>query len=258
MKLEDKIKNIIDNSGGDISVVFKNLKNNYCININENKVFPSASTIKLVIMATFLKKVRDGLVKLEDNIVLLNSHKCGGDGILKELNEGHIFTYKEIITFMIIISDNTATNILIDFLGMDEINSMAESLNLKHTRIKRKMMDSEAVKQGMDNFTTAKDLASFLTLLYNKEIINENYSYIMLEILKRQQVKGRLDLYLPEDLCIAHKTGDLDRLEHDVGIVYTKNINYIICVLTSNIDNKNGREFIGRISKQIYDNVINS
>ena len=80
----------------------------------------------------------------------------------------------------------------------------------------------------------------------------------MLDILKRQQVGGRLNLYLPDEILIAHKTGDLDKLEHDVGIVYHPKQNYIICVLTKdNSTNKDGRETIGAISKVVFDMIEN-
>ncbi|MBE6064593.1 serine hydrolase [Coprococcus sp. MSK.21.13] len=224
--------------------------------INEYMVFPSASTIKLLIMARIMKEVKEKKRNLEDKIILKDVYKCGGDGILKELNDGHIFTLKEVITLMIIVSDNTATNILIDMIGMDNINCMGKELGLTNTELRRKMMDSEAVKMGRENVTTAKDLSCILEMIYNRQLVDCEYSDIMLDILKKQQVTGRLDLYLPEDILIAHKTGDLDNLEHDVGIVYHPRGNYLICVLTKNVStNKYGREIIGEISQKVYNNI---
>jgi beta-lactamase class A len=219
-------------------------------------MFPSASTIKLVILAALMNEISKDTMKLNHTITLLNMHKCGGDGVLKELNEGHKFTLYEIAKLMIILSDNTAANILIDILSMEKINQMAKKLGMRSTKLNRKMMDSEAAKLGKENVTTAKDLCHLLELIYRGKVINKEYSKIILEILLKQQLGGRLNLYLHEDVVIAHKTGDLDKLEHDVGIVYNYPNDYILCVLTKNLrTNKDGREIIGKISLEVYKNI---
>lgn len=255
--LEERIRNYILKQSGNVAVVVKDLKNNNEIKINENLVFPSASTIKISIMSELFNKVHDGFLKLDDTIEITEAMKTGGDGILKELKCGHKFTLDEICTLMIIVSDNMATNILINLLGMDNINNAISRLNLRSTKLQRKMMDSQAAKEGRENLITAHDFARILELIYNGKNINEKYSSMMLNILKRQQVRGRLDLYLPEEVVIAHKTGDLDNLEHDGGIVYLPDKEYIICVLTNKTgSNKEGREIIGNISKMVYDEMI--
>lgn len=256
--LESKIRNYIDTQKGNIAVVVKDLKTGEEIKINENRVFPSASTIKILIMSELFNKINEGALDFYDTVEIKESMRTGGDGILKELEPGHKFTLKELATLMIIVSDNMATNILISLLSMNKINSTIQKLELSNTKLQRMMMDSQAAKEGRENFITASDLAKVLELIYNGENINKKYSDIMLDILKRQQVRGRLDLYLPEDTVIAHKTGDLDNLEHDVGIVYLTEKEYIICVLTNETKtNKDGREIIGMISKMVYDNMMN-
>ncbi len=252
--LEKRIRSFMETQKGNIAVVIKNLKTREEIKINEKQVFPSASTIKLAIMSELLNKVNEGIIKLDDSIELTEAMKTGGDGVLKELNIGHKFTLEEIMILMIIVSDNTATNILIDLLGMNNINAAIETLGLKNTRLQRKMMDSQAAREGKENLITAEDLAYLLELIYTGRNINNKYSDMMVNIMKRQQVKGRLDLYLPDDIVVAHKTGDLDCLEHDAGIVYLPKNHYIICVLTNETTtNKDGREIIGKISKLAYD-----
>ena len=252
--LENKIKGFLRDVDGNVAVVIKNFNNGEIIQINQDYIFPSASTIKLVIMSELLKQVKENKLSINETIVITDKMITGGDGILKELNVGHRFTLGEIMTLMIIISDNTATNLLIDIVGMDNVNRMAQELGLKRTKLQRKMMDSVAVKYGRENYTSAQDMLNILELTYKGENIDGYYSKMMLDILKRQQVGGRLNLYLPENTVIAHKTGDLDRLEHDVGIVYLPNCEYIICVLTNETkSNKDGREIIGNISKLVYD-----
>lgn len=257
MDLKKKIESIIDSTEANVGVAIKDLNSQDLVLINEEKIFPSASLIKLFILAEACKQVRDGKIKLSEEVTLTDEVKVGGDGILKELNSGHNFTIEELLTLMIILSDNTATNIVIDLISMEFVNNFIKGLGLNSTILQRKMMDSEAVKANKDNFTSGKDVLTILDLLYRGELINEEASTFMIDILKRQQVKGRLDLYLPEDVIIAHKTGDLDYLEHDVGIVYLENNPYIICVLTDeNISNKDGREIIGKISKIVYETFL--
>lgn len=254
MNLKNKIEEIISEYKGNVGVAVENLNTGENIMINEDMVLPSASTIKLVVMSEILKEVKSGNHNLDEIIKLKNEMKTDGDGILKELNSGHGFTLNEIITLMIIISDNTAANILIDMAGMKNVNKMAEQLGMANTKLQRRMMDSAAAKAGRENITCAKDMYHLLKLIYEGKNIDEEYSGIMLNILKRQQVAGRLNLYLPDNIIIAHKTGDLNRLEHDVGIVYLPDCAYIICVLTNETEtNKDGREIIGKISKTVYD-----
>lgn len=258
MDLYTHINDIINKSIGDIGVVIERIDNSISININinEDMIFPSASTIKLVIMAAVMDEVKKGKISFDDKILLTKDRLCGGDGILKEFDIEHEFTLKEIMTLMIIISDNTATNILIDLIGMQNINNIAVEMGLEFTRLRRKMMDSQAVNEGRENTTTPKEMSKILRYIYDGKFIDEYYSKIALDILKRQQVGGRLTLYMPEDIVVAHKTGDLDKLEHDVGIVYHNFSDYIICVLTKNLDtNKNGREIIGEISRITYENI---
>ncbi len=255
MDLRKRIESIIDSTEANVGVAIKDLNNQDVILINKERIFPSASLIKLFILTEVCRQVKEDKIKLSKEITLTDKVKVDGDGILKELNSGHKFTIEELLTLMIILSDNTATNIIIDLIGMEAINNLIKSLGFNSTILQRKMMDSEAVKANKENYTNANDTLNLLDLLYRGELIDEESSAFMIDILKRQQVKGRLDLYLSEDVPIAHKTGDLDYLEHDVGIVYLQNNPYIICVLTDeNVSNKDGRDIIGKISKIVYEN----
>ena len=129
--LEEKIRNYIKTQKGNVAVAVKDLKSNMKIRINGDMEFPSASTIKVFIMSELFNKINEGAYKLDDKIEITEEMKTDGDGILKELNCGHKFTIKEICTLMIILSDNMATNILINMLGMDNINSNIKNFGMK-------------------------------------------------------------------------------------------------------------------------------
>lgn len=255
--LEQKIRAFLDNQEGSISVVVKSFFDERQFSIDADSVYRSASTIKVFIMSELFRQVKEGLLSLSETMILTDAMLTGGDGILKELKPGHSFTLEEICTLMIILSDNMATNILIDRLGMENINAQIARLGMKKSSLQRKMMDSEAVKAGLNNYTTAAEFAAVLESIYRRENVDAESSEKMLDILKRQQVRGRLDLALPEELVIAHKTGDLDNLEHDGGIVFLENKPYLICVLTENVrSNRDGREIIGEISKMVYEEFL--
>ncbi|MDN5317916.1 MAG: beta-lactamase class [Thermoanaerobacterium sp.] len=257
MSLYDDIKGFVNSTDGNIGVSIKNLKTGERIDVNEEMMFPSASTIKILIMAQIYKMAKEGYIRLTDNIVLSDFMKTAGSGILYQLNSKHKFTIEELITLMIIISDNTAANVLIDIADMKNINRMAEDLGMLHTKIQRKMMDFEAAKSGKDNYTCPKDMTHLLELIHDGKVVDEEYSNMMLDILKKQQDLGRLDLYLPDDVLIAHKPGELKLLEHDVGIVFLENCQYIISVMTNNLStNLDGRKAIGKISKMVYDEYV--
>ena len=250
-----EIEKIISQVEGSVCINFYDLNKNNGFSVNGDKKVLSASMIKLLILAELMKKIFENKFSLSDTVMMANFMKIGGDGVLKELNTGHHFTLKELATLMIIVSDNQATNILIDFLGMENINQLGKELDLKETFLGRKMMDAEARKKGYDNYTCADDISLLLKLIYQEKLINKEASQLMLDILLRQQQGERLQRYLPSDIKIAHKCGDLDNLENDGGIIWLGDRAYILVVLTNGMPNLQCKQTIGKISKFIYDKM---
>ena len=240
---------------GKVCINFYDLNKNNGFSVNGDKKVLSASMIKLLILAELMKKIFENKFSLSDTVMMANFMKIEGDGVLKELNTGHHFTLKELATLMIIISDNQATNILIDFLGMENINLLGKELGLKESFLGRKMMDAEARKKGYDNYTCADDISLLLKLIYQEKLINKEASQLMLDILLRQQQGERLQRYLPSDIKIAHKCGDLDNLENDGGIIWLGDRAYILVVLTNGMPNLQCKQTIGKISKFVYDKM---
>ena len=250
-----EIEKIISQVEGSVCINFYDLNKNNGFSVNGDKKVLSASMIKLLILAELMKKIFENKFSLSDTVMIANFMKTGGDGVLKELNTGHHFTLKELATLMIIVSDNQATNILIDFLGMENINQLGKELDLKETFLGRKMMDAEARKKGYDNYTCADDISLLLKLIYQEKLINKEASQLMLDILLRQQQGERLQRYLPSDIKIAHKCGDLDNLENDGGIIWLGDRAYILVVLTNGMPNLQCKQTIGKISKFVYDKM---
>lgn len=251
--LKKELEKIIGENDAEIAVLVENLNTEEIVfNYNEDRIFPSASLIKIPIMLEALNKADNLEMPLLNKIKIKKSDKVDFSVITEQnLTE---CSFLKLITWMIISSDNTATNILIDYLGMDNINNKIKSLGMKNTKLQRKMMDFNAIKEGRNNTTTLKDMWSIMKGLYKGEIINKEISKKALDIMKNQRDNSLLKRYILENVNLANKTGELDNLNHDVGIFYTKPANYFIGVLVNNANsNREASKIIGSISKRVYD-----
>jgi beta-lactamase class A len=208
-------------------------------------------------MAEIIHQVRDGKLDLQRRIVVKAEDKVPYS-ILTLLETGNNYSLQDLITLMIIQSDNTAANILIDMAGMDHVNRLCGDLDLPDTFLQRKMMDWKAREAGRENYTTASDMAWFLELLYLGEIFDQASSTYMIEILKKQMENSMMRLYIPDDTIIAHKSGELDGIAHEAGIVYHEKGDYLFVVLTWNaLTNNDARQTIGQISRNVYNYFVN-
>ena len=253
---KNQIEKIISNVEAQVCVSFYDLDLKKSFSINGDKKVLSASLIKILIMATVMKNIKENTLSLENKISITENMKTNGDGILKELSAEHKFSIKELITLMIILSDNQATNILIDIVGMENINILAQELELKQTVLERKMMDNVARENGKDNYCCADDIALLLKMIFEKNLVDEKSSDLMLEILLKQQQGERFQRYLPDDIKIAHKCGDLKNVENDAGIIWTRSKKYILVVLVSFVKNNlEAKQIIGEISRYIYEKM---
>ena len=217
---------------------------------NSSEQFRAASLIKLPILWTYLIEVAENKINPQMQFAITSSSKVLGTGVLKDLDCGNKFTLEELATIMITESDNIATNILIDILGFDLINSQIITLGMKSTHLQRKMQDFDSASQGRDNLTTAKDIAIFLHTVIDGVSINDNISLAAYKILKSQNLNSKLPKFIPDDIEIAHKTGDLPKLEHDVGILSRDNRKIIVVALADDlIDNTEGVEYCQQVGK---------
>ena len=251
--LSELICDAFDPTKMNCALVVKNLKTGESAAWNENRRVPSASLIKLPIMVEVMRQARAGRLSLEQRISVASADKVPFS-ILTLLETGNSYSLRDLITLMIIQSDNTAANLLIDRAGSDRINQGLAQLGLPGTVLQRKMMDSAARAAGRENFTTAADMARLLELLYRGAVVDAAGSAWMLEIMKNQLNNSMMMQQLPDDTVVAHKTGDLAGISHDVGIVYREDFAYILAVLVWDArTNCDARLAIGRISRAVYD-----
>jgi beta-lactamase class A len=236
--------------------VIKNLKTAECASYNENEIVPSASLIKIYVMAEILRQVKEGKLSLKQRILVKEADKVPYS-ILTLLETSNDYSLKDLLTLMIVQSDNTAANILIDMAGVAEINKFISGLNFKNTILRRKMMDMSARKAGQENLTTASDMARFIELLYLGEVLDQENSTYMIDIMKEQLDNSMIRLYIPDQTVIAHKTGELDYLAHEAGIVFHENGDFIFVIMVWDaVSNNFARQSIGKISKIVYEYFV--
>lgn len=252
MLKEEILKSLIDIEL-DYSIYVKNLKSGLVCNINSDKKVPSASIIKLYIMAAAFKCAEENKISLCDRVNVTKDEKVPFS-IVSLLDDKDIFTVKDLITLMIIQSDNTATNKVIDTVKMEYINEFVIQEGFKNTILQRKMMDTVARESGRENYTSAEDTAVLLEKIHIGKLVNKKSSNAMREILVEQLDDSMMRRDLEDELIVAHKTGSLDGIKHDAGIVYAGSSDYIFVMNTWNSANDSyAKKIIGNVSKLVYD-----
>jgi beta-lactamase class A len=204
-------------------------------------------------MLAVFHKADKGLISFDDTVVIGQEDKVPPCGIITFLHEGCILTVKDLCYLMIVISDNTATNLLIkNFAGIDEINTVLASYGIEKTRLNRLLFDEQKKSQGIENYFSPKEIGILLELMEKGELISKKASSCMLEILKNQQINHKIPYYLPDDTLIAHKTGEDEGITHDVGIVYSKSP-FILCFASNNTDIIQAEKTFQKISKWCFE-----
>ena len=284
------------NSKAPLAFGFKDLQTGESIYYHGDEPFPTASQYKMFILAELFRKAYTGECSLSDRYCLTDSIKSGGSGVLDLMKEGLNLTLNDWATLMMILSDNTATNFLFEFTGRDNIKkNVIDALGLKNTKCDWNCSDlldityecrdigfkamyakpvSERPSYHMSKYyactteendqSSPMDSAKLLELLYTGKWVCPEASKGMLDIMKECQTNSRIPKFLPDGVEVAHKTGSLDRLNVDCGIVFTPDHgDYILCLyyngnLSSKEDYDNnphgsvGDEYLAELSRDIY------
>ena len=251
-----KVAGIAGECGGTVSVAVRNIENAADFALNDDVVMSAASVIKVPILVEALRQVRDGTPALNAEFVIEGENRTRGAGVLRYLHSGIKVTFEDLLTLMIIVSDNAATNLVIDLVGMDRVNATMSEMGYPNTLLRRKMMDWEAIEQGRDNVTTAREMADLLARIAKRECLGGEWDEFVLRALSRQQDTRKLGLFLPEDVELANKTGGREGIEHDCGIVTGPGFRYSIAVFTSGAKSPGDAVVaIGRISRAVYEKL---
>ena len=240
---------------GEFSVILKDLKSGKVFYERDSgRHLPSASTIKVLIMIEAFRSSLLGKLDLKKKVIINNDDKVEFS-LISEMNTDQ-YTVRDLILLMMTISDNTATNVLIDIIGIENINNTGAELELEGTILQRKMMDFEAARNGRQNLTMPKDMIKLFEKLYKNEILTPEACSEMLKIMSTVISRDYMIRDLPVEIRCAHKTGELDGLNHDVGIVYTPACDYALGIFATGLkDNVFGRKYVAHLSKEIFDHI---
>lgn len=268
--LQNNIEKIIKSEKGKFAVAFKNLEDGQLILINELEEFHAASTMKTPVMIEAFKKSFENKISLDDTILIKNEFISIVDGSLFKLSSfddsdkktyerigGHL-SLRELIYEMITISSNFATNLVIDYIGHEDINMTMRDLGAQDINVLRGVEDIKAYNKGLNNTTTALDLLKIYENLALGRVINTKLSQKMVDILKDQKYDDIIPKYLPKEIEIAHKDGWVSGTRHDSGIVFINDEKkYVLVLLSKNLEDEiKGADILAKVSLEIYNSLI--
>jgi beta-lactamase class A len=248
-KLGSAIHDVDQNLDGVMGVAIEDLKTGDQFFLHENEVFAQASSIKIAVLATLYDQVQKGKLKLTDLYTVQASDLVPDSDIMGGLTPGVTrITLRGLATMMVAVSDNSATNVLIDRVGMDNVNALLDSRGLSNTRLRRKMMDLQAAKEGRENISTPREMMSLLAAIYRGEVLKHEYLDDFFKVLSTSK-DSWIPRDLPGDLKIANKPGSLEGVRNDSGIVFVEGRPYVICVMTAFLENeRDGEQAISKVS----------
>jgi len=252
-KLDATIQSESRNLDGVLGIYLLDLATNHTISLNADETFPTASTIKIAILAELLHQAQLGKLSLNELHTLQSSDLVGGSGIASALTPGTTrLTLRDVAALMISVSDNSMTNVVIDRIGLDNVNTLLDSLGLTHTRLRRKMMDVKAAAEGRENVATPREITLLLEALYKGKVLNKQFAEGFFNLLSIHK-ESYLPRYLPEALRIANKPGELEGVRNDCGLVFTGKRPYILCAMSTYVRREqDAGDAIARISLAAY------
>ena len=227
--LDVRVRAEISPFKGKVFLFAKNLDTGQTYSFNGDERVRTASTIKIAVMIEAFTRVSEGKAKWTDELVLTKAARYGGSGVLPELADGLRLTFRDCVNLMMVISDNTATNLVLDYLGTDAVNSRMNSLGFKDTRIMRRVGGGGESREGKEpdnerfglGATTPHEMVQILEKLNAGDIVSKTASKEMIDLMKREQVRFAIARTIP-DVPMASKYGALDSLRSCVAIVYSR------------------------------------
>jgi len=252
-KLQDNIAKVDASLDGVLAVAIKDLTSGKEFLLHGDEVMPQASSIKIAVLADLFLQAQRGKVKLTDDYVVRKEDLVSGSDIMLGMTPGVTrLSLRELATSMVAVSDNSATNVLIGRLGMDEINAMLANLGLKSTHLRRKMMDLNAASEGRENVASPREMMTLLEAVYSGKLLNKEMTADFIKILSTHKESSMLQ-GMPDDAVAANKPGELEAVRNDSGIIFIKGRPYILCVMTTYLkDEKDGSAAIRKIAELTY------
>jgi len=212
-------------------------------------VFPQASSIKICVLTELYRQAQQGKLKLTDVYTVNAADLVQDSDIMGGLTPGVTqITLRDLATMMVAVSDNSATNVLIDRVGMDNVNAFLTSQGLTQTRLRRKMMDVKAAAEGRENISTPNEMMKLLESIYRGQVLNKEMTDDFFKVLSTHK-DSWIPRNLPDDLKIANKPGALEGVRNDSGVVFVEKRPFVICIMTTYLRNeRDGEDAISNVS----------
>jgi beta-lactamase class A len=265
--LEARFAPLVKAHKGKVAIAVKHLGIGESYYLNADEPMPTASLIKVAVLVETYQQALDGKVKLTDKVTLHQADKVPGSGILTDhFSDGATFSLRDAVRLMIAFSDNTATNLVLDRVGIREVNKRMEALGLPNTKINAKVFRGSTTsvdpartrKYGLGS-TTAREMATLMEKIQAGHIVSPAARQVMLTHLRKCDDKDRFTRFLPPGTVVAHKTGSVNDARTEAGIIYLDSGPVVLCVLTA--QNKDhtwrpdnaGNLLCARAAKEVYD-----
>ena len=254
-KLEETVRETDHHLQGVMGVAILDLTSGDKFLLNADEVFPQASSIKICVLTDLYRQNQQGgNAHLADPYTVRAEDLVPDSDIMGGLTLGVTrVTNRDLATMVVAVSDNSATNVLIDRVGMENVNSLMDSLGLHNTRLRRKMMDLNAAKQGRENVSTPREMMTLLEAIYRGRVLNPAMTTDLLKMLATHK-DSPIRKALPDNVRAADKPGELEAVRNDSGIIYATNRPFILCVMTTYLQReRDGEEAISRITRAAWE-----
>ncbi len=239
--------------GGAAAVYVKSLNTGATATVDQDRVVPSASLFKVPILVEVLRQESLGLFTMDTAVLLQQRHWADGAGVLQG-RIGERFTVRELLDYMVGVSDNTAALALLELVGTDSVNLTLQANGLEQTRLRIGGTSRDWGGRSGQNTTSAREMGLLLEKIATGQILNEAASEESVQILSQKQQASWLPALLPTTARVAHKSGELPGVRHDAGIIYTPRNQFVAVVLTSEVaDYDRVGQTIARVARAAYD-----
>lgn len=250
-KLSADLNRIAASYDGVMGIFVKDLTSGETFTVNADTVFPQASSIKIPILIELMRQAQEGKLQLDERITIHRAGLVGGSGVLQFFSEGGSeISLRDLAVLMVVLSDNSATNLIIGRVGMENVNAMLDSLGLDRTVLARKMIDVPAEQVDRENRSTPRQMASLVESLKAGKLLDPAHTKMALEILEYPK-DSPLRAGVPPEVTVAEKPGSLNGAQCDSGIVFLTGRPYVISVMTT-FNAANGDAAITSVSQRVF------
>ena len=258
-KLQDRIAEIDQHLDGVMGLAIRDLTSGQTYLLQGDDIFPQASSIKITVLAELYnqeqrgRRGEHGVARLNDLYTVRKEDLVPDSFIMLGLTPGVTrVTNRDLATMMVAVSDNSATNVLIDHVVMANVERTLESLGLKNTHLQRKMMDIEAARQGRENISTPREMMTLLEAIYRNKLLDKELTAEFFKVLSTPK-DSSIPKLLPPDSVIANKPGELEAVRNDSGIIFVPNRPFVLCVMTTYLhDEREGQHAISEVALAAY------